>query len=131
MIRGGGRVWPEWRRRFWSRRMVWAGIVLGEISIDGSLQVGDRAEYATADALAGHLGEEVLDRVEPGGRGRGEVEGPARMARQPGQHFGMLVGGIVVEDHVDRLVGRDLALDGIEKADEFEMAVALHAAPDH
>ena len=43
----------------------------------------------------------------------------------------MLVGGIVVEDDVDRLASRDLALDGIEKADEFEMAVALHAAPDH
>ncbi len=31
---------------------------------------------------------------------------------------------------MDRLVGRDLALDGIEEADEFLMPVALHAAPD-
>ena len=44
-----------------------AGIVLGEISIDGGLQVDDRAEHTTADALSRHLGEEVLDRVEPGG----------------------------------------------------------------
>ncbi len=44
--------------------------------------------------------------------------------------FGMLVGGVVVEHHVDRLAGRHLALDGIEKADEFLMPVALHAAPD-
>ena len=29
-----------------------AGIVLGEISIDGGLQIGDRAEHAAADALA-------------------------------------------------------------------------------
>jgi hypothetical protein len=43
----------------------------------------------------------------------------------------MLVGGIVVEDDVDRLASRDLALDSIEEADEFEMAVALHAAADH
>jgi hypothetical protein len=63
-----------------------AGIVLGEISIDSGLQVGDRAEYPAADALAGHLGEEVLDGVEPRGRGRGEVERPTRMARQPGPH---------------------------------------------
>ena len=49
-----------------------AGIVLGEISIDCGLQVGDRAEDAAAGALAGHLGEKVLDGVEPGGRGRGE-----------------------------------------------------------
>src|SRR5438270_13890439 len=55
------------------------------IGIDSGLQVSDRAEDAAADALAGHLGKEVLHRVEPGGRGRGEVESPARMTRQPGQ----------------------------------------------
>ena len=32
---------------------------------------------------------------------------------------------------MDRPTSRDLALDSIEKADEFEMAVALHAAADH
>ena len=53
------------------------------------------------------------------------------MTRQPGQHFGMLVGGIVVEDDMDRPTGYDLALDSIEKANEFEIAVALHAAADH
>jgi len=37
--------------------------VLGEISVDGGLQVGDRAKDAAADALAGHFGKEVLDRV--------------------------------------------------------------------
>src|ERR1700756_4475925 len=105
-----------------------AGVVLREISIDGGLQVGNRAENATADALPRHLREKVLDGVEPGGRGRGEVEGPARMTRQPGQHPGMLVGGIVVEDDMDRPIGRDLALDGVQEANEFDMAVALHAA---
>ena len=101
------------------------------MSIDGGLQVGDRAEDAAADALPGHLGEEGLDGVEPGGRGRGEMEGPAWMARQPGQHFGMFVGGVVVEDNVDRLVSQSLAFDGVEKTDEFEVAVTLHAAADH
>ena len=97
--------------------------MLGEISIDGGLQVGDRAKDAAADALPRHLGEEVFDGVEPGGRGRREMEGPARMARQPTQRFGML--GVVVEHGVDRLAGRDFTLDGIEKADEFAVAVAL------
>ena len=45
----------------------WAGIVVGEIGIDGGLQVDDRAEHAAADALPRHLGEEVLHGVEPGG----------------------------------------------------------------
>jgi len=40
------------------------------------------------------------------------------------------MGGVVVEDDVDRLVGGNLALDSVEKADEFDMAVALHAAAD-
>ena len=43
----------------------------------------------------------------------------------------MFMGGIVVENDVDRLAGGHLALDGIEEADEFEVAVALHAAADH
>ncbi len=42
----------------------------------------------------------------------------------------MLVGGVIVEDDVDRLVGVNLALDSVEKADEFDMAVALHAAAE-
>ena len=71
--------------------------MLGEIGIDGGLQVGDRLEDTAADALPGHLGEEVFHGAEPGGRGRGEVERPARMARQPSQHprfrEGRLCGG--------------------------------------
>ena len=43
----------------------------------------------------------------------------------------MFVGGVVVEDDMDQLASRDLALDGIEKADEFDVAVALHAAANY
>ena len=42
----------------------------------------------------------------------------------------MLVYGVVVEDRMDHLVGRHFTLDGIEKADEFLVEVALHAARD-
>ena len=42
----------------------------------------------------------------------------------------MFVGGVIVEDGVDHFAGRHGALDGIEKADEFLVEVALHAAPD-
>ena len=69
-------------------------------------------------------------RVEPGARGRREVEGPARMPGQPGADLGLLVGAIVVEDHVDHLAGRHGALDRVEEADELLMPVALHAAAD-
>jgi hypothetical protein len=36
----------------------------------------------------------------------------------------VLVGGVVVQDHMDQLAGRDLGLDGIEEADELRRATA-------
>ena len=106
------------------------GVVIVEETIDGGLEVGDGSEGAALEAALGQGGEETLDGVEPGGRGRGEVERPARMAREPSLHGRMLVGGIVVEDRVDRLAGRNLPLDGVEEADKFLMPVALHVLPD-
>ena len=41
----------------------------------------------------------------------------------------MFVGGVVVEDDMDQLASRDLALDGIEKADEFDVAVVCMQRP--
>jgi hypothetical protein len=58
------------------------------------------------------------------------VEGEALVPLKPGHDLGMLMGGVVVEHHMDRIAGRHLALDGIEKADEFLVPVALHAAAD-
>jgi hypothetical protein len=50
-------------------------IVLGEINIDGGLQIADRVENAATDALLRHLREDTLDRIQPGGRGWDEVKG--------------------------------------------------------
>jgi hypothetical protein len=41
------------------------------------------------------------------------------------------VGGVIIEDHVDQLSGRDFGLDGIEEADELLMAMTPHAARSH
>ena len=53
------------------------------------------------------------------------------MVLQPGAHLGMLVGGIVVQDHKDDLAREDVALDRVQEADKFLMAVALHVLPRH
>lgn len=45
------------------------------------------------------------------------MEGEALVAIEPGAHLGVLVGSIVVEDDVHRLVGGNLGVDGVEKAD--------------
>ena len=58
------------------------------------------------------------------------MEGEASMPLQPSRHLGVLVGGVVAEHHVDRFVGRHLALNSIEKADEFLMPMALQDNAD-
>src|SRR5271155_2627331 len=107
------------------------GVVIVEEAVDGGLQVGHGSEDAAFEAAFGEDCEEALDGVEPGGRGRGEVEGPAWMARDPLPHGGMLVGGVIVEDGVDGFASGNLALDRVEETDELLVAMALHVAADH
>src|SRR6516164_6628601 len=77
------------------------------------------------------LEKKALHGIEPGCRGWGEVEGPTWMTRQPSQHLGMLVRGVIVEHGMDQFAGWHVALDGIEETNEFAMSVALHASADH
>ena len=81
-------------------------------------------------AAPGEYGEEVLDGVEPGSRGWGEVEYPAWMSVEPGADLWVFVGGVVVEDGVNDLADGNFALDGVEEADELLMGVLLHAAAE-
>ena len=48
--------------------------MFGDKAVDGRLEVGDADEDAALQALAGQLGEEALDGVEPGRGGAREVE---------------------------------------------------------
>jgi hypothetical protein len=41
------------------------------------------------------------------------------------------VGGVVVENDVDDLSGRNVSLKGVEEADELLMPVALHVPSDN
>ena len=97
---------------------------LGEVAVDGGLEIDDALEDAALEPLPGQLGEEAFDRVEPGGRGRGEVEVEPRMPFEPGAHLGMLVRGVVVDDQMQVELGRGLAVDLVEEADELLMPVA-------
>jgi len=106
------------------------GVMIVEVVVDGGLEVDDRAEDTAFEAPAAHRREEAFDGVEPRSRGGREVEDPAWVSGEPGLHLGMLVDGVIVQDDVDHLAGRNCALDGVEEADEFLMAVALHAAAE-
>ena len=50
---------------------------------------------------------------------------------EPLHDVGMLVGGIVVDDDMDRLFLGHSGLDDVQKPDELLMAMALHALADH
>jgi hypothetical protein len=104
--------------------------VFGEVTVDRGLEVDQGAKYAAFEAAASEFGKEPLNRVEPGCRGRGEVERPARMAGQPGSDFGMLVAAVIVEDHMDQPASRDVALKAVEKAEKLLVPVTLHALAD-
>jgi hypothetical protein len=41
------------------------------------------------------------------------------------------VGGIAVEDRMDDLACRNIALDGVDKTDELPMHMALHVRPEY
>jgi hypothetical protein len=85
--------------RFGPLERLGIGVVLGDVAVDGGLQVDDRVKAAAPETAAGERGEEGLDRVQPRARGGGEVEHPARVpAELPLQHLGMLVAAVVVED---------------------------------
>ena len=95
----------------------WIGVCLGDEAIDGGFQIVHRSEDPALEAPTRECGEEALDGVEPGRRGRCEVEGPTAMSGEPLAHLGMFMGGVVIDDSVDRLSFWNLRLDGVEEAD--------------
>ena len=110
---------------------LWLIVVLVDEAIDDCLKVDDRVTYAPFEAPLSQLGEEALDGIESGRRCRREVEGPAGMAGEPLANLFMLVGAVIVEDDVDDLAGRDVALDHVQEAKELLVSMALHGAADH
>jgi hypothetical protein len=74
---------------------------------------------------AGEFGEEALDEVEPGAvRGsKCEFEAVSGLLREPGSGLFGDVGGVIVEDQLDRGMAR---IGGVEKLEEFyEFATAV------
>ena len=87
----------------------------GDVVIDGRLQLGHAGEHAAPDALVGDVAKESLDHVEPGSAGGREMDVKARVPGQPGQHLGVLVRGVVVNDQVQLLGLGCVAIDLLEK----------------
>jgi len=120
--------------------LVWIGgpcewfralVSFGDEAINGGLKIDEGMEDAPVEPPLGEVGEEALDGVGPRTGCRREVEGEAAMTIKPGPNLGVLMGGVVVEDDMDRLVCRNLGIDDVQEADELLMSVALHVASDN
>lgn len=59
------------------------------------------------------------------------MQGPARMLIEPCADLGMLLGCVVIDHRLNRLSGRNDALDGLEKAYEPLVPLPLHVATQH
>jgi hypothetical protein len=94
------------------------------------LSSSDALEGAAADAFTSDLGEEAFDHVEPGRRGRCEVQMEAGMCLEPALHGRGLVSGIVVNDEIEIETGGGMLIDQPEKAQELALSMARHASPD-
>src|SRR3979490_1144317 len=76
---------------------------------------------------ASELGEEALDEVQPRtmfGR-EGEREASRWSSVEPGSCFSRYVGGIIIEDQLDRGAGRISGVETLEEFDELSAAVAV------
>lgn len=99
-------------------------------AVDCSLKVHDRVEHAALQPALAQLGEEPLDGVQPGARGRREMKGPARMTIKPTANHRMFVHGIIAQDNVDDLACGNLGLDGVQETGELLISMTLHVSAD-
>jgi hypothetical protein len=78
-----------------------------------------------AQHRADELGEEAFDEIEPGAvfGQEGEREASLRLLSQPGPGFLGLVGGVIVDQQLDRSRGRVGGVDLFEKIDELARAM--------
>ena len=102
-------------------------VVFADVSLDGGLQVDQRAEDAALQSPADEGGKEGFHRIGPGAGSRREMKHPVGVPGEPGAHFGMLVGGVVVEDGMDEFAGRYDLLDAVEETDEHLVVMSRHA----
>ena len=76
-------------------------VAVGQIGFDGANQFGDAAKAAVANHIAGEIGEEAFDKIQPGAPGRREVAVDAWMTVDPTADTFMLMSTVVVDNEVN------------------------------
>ena len=75
-----------------------------DVLVDCRDQFGHAGKDTATQALGRDVAEEPLHHVQPRGRGRGEMHLETRVLGEPALYGRMLVGGVVVDDQMQRLV---------------------------
>ena len=94
---------------------------------DALLELVFGGDADVAQDGASEFGEEALDEVEPGAvlRREGELEAAGRLFGEPSLGFLGDVGGMIVEDQLDRRVGWIGLIEKLEELDELAAAVTI------
>jgi len=101
-----------------------------DVAVDGLDKFVDAGYGQSLQLSSRQFGEEAFDEVEPRRRCRNEVEVHPRVFCEPSAYLGMLVRGIVIEDHVDLELRGHRALDGAKEPQELLVAMSRHALVD-
>lgn len=96
-------------------------------AVQGLAQGRRVGEGAAGQDLPLQGAEPVLDRVQPGGVGRGEVEVEAGVGLPPVPHLAVFVGGVVVQDQV-HLLGGEAPGQLAQEGQQFLVPVAPGAS---
>ena len=99
-------------------------------AVDCMLELLKGTEDTTLEASLGQEREQTLDCIEPGGRGRGEVENKSGMACEPFHDVRVLMRCVVVDDQVDGEFLGYSGIDRVQESNELLMAMAPHALAD-
>lgn len=111
-----GDLFEDLARRLGPDEGLGVGIVVLQVFHNGAVELRDALEDAAADAVSGDLGEEPLNHVEPGSRGRREVQMEAGMRFDPALYGWGLVSGVVVNAEMEIETGGGLLVDQFESA---------------
>src|SRR5260370_41672035 len=105
-------------------------IVGCEVFADGVCELDGAAVSATADLARGEIGKPALDLVEPGGRGRREVQCKSRMPSKPALDRRGLMRAVVVHDEMHGKRGGDVLFHVLQELEKLPGAMAPVQLPD-
>jgi hypothetical protein len=105
-------------------------VVMHDVFIDGAAtSSGTLANMPRRSRSVCDVAQETLDHVQPRGRGWSEVHVESWMLVQPRLHSGVLMGGVIVGNQVQRLALGGLAINLAQQLQPFDVRVALLALP--